>query len=110
MFDSINGFGGLACASAQFLADEYSSKSIFTIPVGHGSYPEHLASKESLRIANVALCLQNMALHSTMMAPMSTSRGFWQQNAVPRLFNNLDYKVNFPAGNKKNTLIYKVDE
>jgi hypothetical protein len=91
--DSINGFGGLSCASTQFLADEYSSKSIFTIPVGHGSYPERVASKEVLRIANVALCLQNLALHSTMMAPLSTSRGFWQQDAVPRLFPNVDYNV-----------------
>ncbi|CAB3388170.1 Hypothetical predicted protein [Cloeon dipterum] len=94
--DAINAFGGLACSATQFLADEYSNKSIFCIPVGHGSYAERLACKETLRVANVALCLQTLATHSSMMAPMSTSRGFWQQDAVPRLLANVEYRAHLP--------------
>ncbi|XP_059490557.1 protein misato homolog 1 [Neocloeon triangulifer] len=96
LVDSVNAFGGLASAATQFLADDYSSKSIFTFPVGHGSYPERLAALETLRTANVALCIQNLALHSTMMVPISTSRGFWQQNAVPRLLPHVNYKPHLP--------------
>jgi hypothetical protein len=95
ILDCVNGFSGLATSAVQYLADEYSRKSIFAFPSAHGYYQESDASKEGLRMANTALCLQSLSHHCNLIVPLSTSRGFWQQRALPREFQYLPYNVSW---------------
>jgi hypothetical protein len=93
ILDSINGFGGLAASAAQYLSEEYASKSIFAFPSAHGYYVDSEASKEGLRMSNLALCLQSLSTYCSLIVPLSTSRTYWQQKSTPRDFDHLHYDV-----------------
>ncbi|KAF4528253.1 hypothetical protein B566_EDAN014143 [Ephemera danica] len=96
LLDSVNGFGGLGAAAAQYLSEEYTRKPIFAFPSAHGNYLDSEASKEGLRMTNLALCLQSLSTHCSLIVPLSTSRSYWQQKSTPRDFEFLQYDASLP--------------
>lgn len=99
--DSTDGFAGLALGCIELLADEYT-KPILAYPIiashfsdNNPSTPEErdkATLKDSSRLANIALAIQELSEYATMFVPLCTSDKGWRKPGNPRLFDHISYK------------------
>lgn len=90
--DSLNGFGGLACKTLEYLQDEYFNKNIIAMPVMSDNYIlENENSK--LQAVNTSLLFSSLFEHSNMFVPLSTSSGGWIKSENHLNLDHLSYKV-----------------
>lgn len=92
LMDSLNGFGGLACKSLEYLKDEYSSKNIIAMPVMSNNYILDDENSE-LQIVNTSLLYSSLNEHSNMFVPLATSHGGWIKSQNKLNLDYLSYKV-----------------
>lgn len=79
-------FGGLACGIIQNLRDDFGDKAVFSFPLLPSLASEHVDLKRSTRIqANVALTLSSLQSTSSLVMPLSLSRGWLDNNPKTRL-------------------------
>jgi hypothetical protein len=92
--DSLNGFGGLACKSLEYLKDEYSNKNIIAMPVMSNNYIIGDENSE-LYAVNTSLLFSSLFEHSNMFVPLSTSDGGWVKSQKHLSLDYLCYKVRY---------------
>lgn len=102
--DSLNGFGGLACKSIEYLKDEYSNKNIIAMPVMSDNYIIGDENSE-LHAVNTSLLFSSLFEHSNMFVPLSTSNSGWAKSQNHLNLENLCYKVWYNCNNSIDVLI-----
>lgn len=100
-FDCTDGFGGLALSCIEQLADEYT-KPILAYPIIASHFSDNNPTtveerdkstmKDSIRLVNIALSIQELSEHATMFVPMCTGEKGWRKPGNPRLFDHVSYK------------------
>lgn len=91
--DSLNGFGGLACKTLEYLKDEYSNKNIIAIPVMSDNYILEDDNSE-LQAVNTSLLFSSLFEHSNMFVPLTTSSSGWVKSKNHLNLDYLSYKNN----------------
>ncbi|CAH1644483.1 unnamed protein product [Spodoptera littoralis] len=99
-FDCVDGFAGLALGCVEHLADEYT-KSILAYPIIPSYFPDNKPStqeerdksnlKDSIRLVNTALSIQELSEHATLFVPICTGDKGWRKPGNPRTFDYLHY-------------------
>ncbi|XP_041976785.1 protein misato [Aricia agestis] len=99
-FDCTDGFSGLALSCIEHLADEYN-KTIVAYPIiashfedNDPSTPEEREKstlKDSTRLVNIALAMEQLSEHSTMFVPLCTSDKGWRKPGHARKFEYIKY-------------------
>lgn len=94
LFDSTNGFSGLASKCLDHLSDEYS-KTNFTVPV-FSPKPLNFRNadtpmSESIRVLNIAMSFASLIEQSSLILPLSTMSRCWRQNDNQREFPFVSY-------------------
>lgn len=99
-FDCTDGFAGLALSCVEYLADEYS-KSILAYPIIPSYFPDNNPTsqedrdksnlKDSIRLVNTALSIQELSEHATLFVPICTGDKGWRKPGSPRKFDYLNY-------------------
>lgn len=90
--DSLNGFGGLACKSLEYLQDEYSNKNIIALPVMSDSYILDSNNSE-LQAVNTSLLFSSLFEHSNMFVPLATSNSGWIKSQTHLNLDHVTYNV-----------------
>jgi len=90
--DSLNGFGGLASKTLEYLNDEYYNKNIIAMPVMSDNYIVGDDNSE-LYAANTSLLFTSLFEHSNMFVPLTTSSGGWVKSQSHLNLDYLSYKV-----------------
>lgn len=93
--DSLNGFGGLASKTLEYLQDEYFNKNVIAMPVMSDNNILEDDNSE-LQAVNTSLLFSSLFEHSNMFVPLTTSYGGWvkSQNTQSHLtLDHLTYKV-----------------
>lgn len=98
--DSTDGFAGLALGCIELLADEYK-KPILAYPIIASHFSDNnpvsqeerdkSTLKDSTRLVNIGLALQELAEHATMFVPLCTGDKGWRKPGNPRLFDHVSY-------------------
>lgn len=89
--DATDGFGGLASLALIHLNDEYSSKSIFSIPV-IGNKLENSAPLDDIKhTINIMLTYQKLSEDSGLVVPLGTNVSAWRKLGPPTMFPNIIY-------------------
>lgn len=101
--DAVNAFSGLANSCAEDLKDEYDKKSILTFPVIPAHYSdyefnnsnerEESTKKDSIRMLNLALCLEGLSENSSLVVPLSVGSKGFRQPGPKREFKHVNYNV-----------------
>lgn len=99
-FDCTDGFSGLALGCIEHLADEYT-KPILSYPIIASYFPDNNPTnqeqrdksnlKDSTRLVNIALSLEQLSEHATMFVPICTGEKGWRKPGNPRTFHYMDY-------------------
>lgn len=99
-FDCTDGFAGLALGCIEHLADEYK-KTIFAHPIIASHFSDNNANtpeerdksnlKDSTRLVNTALCIEQLSEHATLFVPLCTGERGWRKPGSPRSFEYLNY-------------------
>lgn len=99
-FDCVDGFAGLALGCVEHLADEYT-KSILAYPIIPSYFPDNNPTtqeerdksnlKDSIRLVNTALSIQELSEHATLFVPICTGDKGWRKPGSPRKFDYLHY-------------------
>uniref|UniRef100_A0A2A4JBH0 Misato Segment II tubulin-like domain-containing protein n=1 Tax=Heliothis virescens TaxID=7102 RepID=A0A2A4JBH0_HELVI len=99
-FDCVDGFAGLALSCIEYLADEYT-KSILAYPIIPSHFPDNNPTtqeerdksnlKDSIRLVNTALSIQELSEHATLFVPICTGDKGWRKPGSPRKFDYLNY-------------------
>ncbi|XP_075970814.1 misato mitochondrial distribution and morphology regulator [Anticarsia gemmatalis] len=99
-FDCTNGFSGLAVGCLEYLADEYT-KPILAHPIIPSYFPDNNTTtqedrdkaniKDSTRLVNTALAIQELSEHATLFVPLCTGDKGWRKPGTPRKFDYLEY-------------------
>ncbi|XP_030036783.2 protein misato [Manduca sexta] len=99
-FDCTDGFSGLALACIEHLSDEYT-KSILAYPIIASHYPDNDPKtqeerdesnlKDSLRLVNLALSVQELSEHVSFFVPLCTGETGWRKPGRPRVFEHVNY-------------------
>ncbi|CAD0198137.1 unnamed protein product [Chrysodeixis includens] len=99
-FDCTDGFAGLALSCVEYLADEYT-KSILAYPIIPSYFPDNNPTtqedrdksnmKDSIRMVNTALSIQELSEYATLFVPLSTGDKGWRKPGSPRKFDYLNY-------------------
>lgn len=99
--DSTDGFSGLANNCIQYLIDEYSSKSIYAVPLIPSYFADNnpqndreleiSTKKDSTRVVNLAFTYMNLFENSSLFVPMSCGEKGWRKPGNKREFFNLNY-------------------
>lgn len=90
--DSLNGFGGLASKTLEYLKDEYLNKTIIAMPVMSDNYIIGNENSE-LHAINTSLLFASLFEHSNMFVPLTTSTGGWVKSQSHLNLEYLSYKV-----------------
>lgn len=101
MFDCTDGFSGLALGCIELLADDYT-KPILVHPIIASHFSDNNPTtqeerdksnlKDSMRLVNIALSIQELSEHASMFVPICTGEKGWRKPGNPRLFEHIDYK------------------
>lgn len=99
-FDSTNGFAGLTLGCIESIADEYR-KPIICHPIIASHFTDNNPKteeerdisnlKDSFRLVNLALSLQELSEHATLFAPLCTGEKGWRKPGNPRIFEHINY-------------------
>lgn len=99
--DCTDGFAGLALGCIELLADEYT-KPILAYPIIASHFPDNDPNtpeerdistlKDSTRLVNIALAVQELSEYATMFVPLCTSDKGWRKPGNPRMFDHISYK------------------
>lgn len=99
-FDCTDGFAGLAMGCIEHLTDEYS-KPILAYPIIASHFPDNNPNtqeerdksnmKDSTRLVNLALSLQELSEHATLFVPLCTGEKGWRKPGSPRHFEHINY-------------------
>lgn len=99
-FDCVDGFSGLAVSCIQHLEDEYT-KPILVYPIIPSHFPDNKPTnqderdtsnlKDSTRLVNIALSMQELSDHASLFVPMCTGEKGWRKPGNPRFFEYLNY-------------------
>ncbi|XP_023954614.2 protein misato [Bicyclus anynana] len=100
-FDCTDGFSGLALGCIEHLADEYN-KVILAFPIIASYFSDNNPStederekaniKDSVRLVNVALSIEELSQHSALFVPLCTGEKGWRKPGAPRAFDYINYK------------------
>ncbi|VVC93524.1 protein misato [Leptidea sinapis] len=100
-FDCYDGFSGLALGCIEHLTDEYT-KPILAHPMIASYFSDNNPSsqeerdksnlKDSVRLVNIALSLEELAQHTNLFVPLCTGEKGWRKPGSPRLFEHVYYK------------------
>ncbi|CAG9803543.1 unnamed protein product [Chironomus riparius] len=95
IFDSIDGFSGVAIKCMEYLEDEYS-KSILAFPlIPNRTKTFQFADEgmsETIRLVNLAFSYAKLSEHSSLFIPLSTMERGWRNIGEPRKFPNMSYE------------------
>lgn len=99
-FDCTDGFGGLALSCIEHIAEEYT-KPILAYPIIASHFPDNNPTtseerdkstlKDSTRLVNIALSIQELSEHAAMFVPICTGEKGWRKPGNPRLFDHISY-------------------
>lgn len=99
-FDCTDGFSGLALGCIEHLADEYT-KPILSHPIIASHFADNNTTtqeerdkstlKDSTRLVNIALALEQLSEHATMFVPICTGEKGWRKPGNARTFDNINY-------------------
>lgn len=99
--DSTDAFAGLALGCVEHIADEYS-KTILAHPTipsyftdNNPTSPEEREKstvKDSVRLVNIALSMEELSQYANMFVPLSTGERGWRKPGNPRSFEYVKYK------------------
>ncbi|KAK6643545.1 hypothetical protein RUM43_005055 [Polyplax serrata] len=89
--DATDGFGGLTDSALTHLREEYSSKSIFTVPVICSHSESNTPLDDIKRTINIMLTYQKLSEHSCLVVPLGTTTSAWRSLGPPVDFPNLMY-------------------
>ncbi|CAB3243234.1 unnamed protein product [Arctia plantaginis] len=99
-FDCTDGFAGLGTGCVEYLADEYK-KTLLAHPIIASFFPDNILNtqeerdksnlKDSTRLVNIALSLQELSEHATFFVPLSTGEKGWRKPGNARKFDHINY-------------------
>lgn len=99
-FDTTDGFAGLALGCIEHLSDEYS-KTILAHPIIASQFPDNNPStqeeretatlKDSVRLVNTALAVEELSQNSTFFVPLCTGEKGWRKPGNTRIFEFIEY-------------------
>lgn len=99
-FDCTDGFSGLAIGCIEHVADEYS-KPILAHPIIASHFADNNTNtqeerdksniKDSTRLVNTALAIQELTEHATLFVPLCTGDKGWRKPGSPRRFDYINY-------------------
>ncbi|XP_013111049.2 protein misato [Stomoxys calcitrans] len=95
LFDSFNGFSGLATQCMEHLNDEYG-KANLAVPIYSPKNVLYENADEpmsdSIRVVNSALVFSQLIEQASLFIPLSTQDRVWRQLGTSRLFPSLHYR------------------
>lgn len=93
LFDCVDGFSGLTCSALEYLHDEYSSKSIFSVPSVAASYPNCTTAQNCVRTVNSVLSFSELPELTSAFVPLSLASEGWNEPGSARKLFNINYNV-----------------
>lgn len=95
LFDSVDGFAGLASTCSESLNDEYG-KSVLCVPIFAPRVRKFKNCDDpmgdSIRLMNIALTFSQLSESSSMFIPLSTMSRVWRGIEQPRPLSMLNYR------------------
>lgn len=84
LVDTYDGFGGLAAALMEEVADEFSGKGLLTFSLAPAIFPDYSVQQMQYNIINTAIAYERLLRHSSLFLPLSMSTKLWQvSNSAP---------------------------
>ncbi|XP_058813211.1 protein misato [Topomyia yanbarensis] len=95
LFDCVDGFGGVAIKTLEYLQDEYGKSSLVfpVIPPATLNYKNADATMSaSIRVINIALAFSELIECCSLFVPLSTMGRCWRDVDKPRSFPHISYE------------------